>query len=72
MQIATIGLDIAKHVFPVHAVDADGVVVTRKRYSRAQLCSFLKRYRHVSSGSKHVAPRIIGAASSRRSDMMFG
>jgi transposase len=37
MEIATIGLDIAKHVFQVHAVDAAGTVVIRKRYSRAQL-----------------------------------
>ncbi|MBC9035238.1 IS110 family transposase [Sphingomonas sp. JC676] len=37
MHIATIGLDIAKHVFQVHAVDTDGAVVIRKRYSRAQL-----------------------------------
>ena len=37
MEIATIGLGIAKHVFQVHAVDAGGAVVIRKRYSRAQL-----------------------------------
>jgi len=30
MQIATIGLDLAKHVFQVHGVDADGKVVVRK------------------------------------------
>jgi transposase len=42
MQISTIGLDIAKHVFQVHAVDAEGTVVTRKRYSRAQLVRFFE------------------------------
>jgi len=30
MQFATIGLDLAKHVFQVHGVDADGKVVVRK------------------------------------------
>ncbi|MDB5542756.1 MAG: transposase [Devosia sp.] len=42
MHIATVGLDIAKHVFQVHAVDADGTVVIRKRYSRAQLMEFFE------------------------------
>ena len=31
MHITTVGLDIAKHVFQVHAVDADGAVVIRRR-----------------------------------------
>jgi transposase len=29
MEITTIGLDLAKHVFQVHAVDAAGGVVSR-------------------------------------------
>ena len=37
MQITTIGLDPAKHVFQVHAIDAAGVVVIRKALRRAQL-----------------------------------
>jgi hypothetical protein len=31
MQAITIGLDIAKSVFQVHGVDADGQVVTGRR-----------------------------------------
>ena len=31
MQITTIGLDLAKHVFQVHAIAADGGVVVRRR-----------------------------------------
>jgi hypothetical protein len=31
MQITTIGLDIAKHVFQVHSIDAEEKVVVRKR-----------------------------------------
>jgi transposase len=35
-EVSTIGLDIAKSVFQVHGVDADGTVVIRKRISRGQ------------------------------------
>ena len=31
MQITTIGLDLAKHWFQVHGVDANGQVVVRRR-----------------------------------------
>jgi hypothetical protein len=34
MQITTIGIDLAKTVFEVHAVDADGATVVRKRLRR--------------------------------------
>ena len=37
MQITTIGLDLAKHVFQVHAVDAVGDVVIRG----AMQCAFV-------------------------------
>ena len=33
-QIATIGLDIAKSVFQVHGVDAEGLTVVRRRRPR--------------------------------------
>jgi transposase len=36
-EVSTIGLDIAKSVFQVHGVDADGAVVIRKRTSRAKV-----------------------------------
>jgi len=39
-EVSTIGLDIAKSVFQVHGVDVDGVVVIRKRVSRAKLLEF--------------------------------
>ena len=38
-EISTIGLDIAKSVFQVHGVDADGAVVI-KRVSRAKVLEF--------------------------------
>ena len=40
MQIATVGLDLAKHIFHVHAVDAAGQVVVRKRLRRGEVLSF--------------------------------
>jgi transposase len=39
-EVSTIGLDIAKSVFQVHGVDADGVVVMRKRIGRAKMLEF--------------------------------
>jgi transposase len=41
MQIATIGIDIAKHAFQVHGVSADGEIVLRKRLRRAEVLQFL-------------------------------
>jgi transposase len=40
MQITTIGIDLAKTVFQLHAVDADGKAVVRKRLRRAEVLSF--------------------------------
>lgn len=40
MQITTIGLDLAKHVFQLHGIDAGGRVVLRKRLSRPRLLEF--------------------------------
>jgi hypothetical protein len=37
MQIATIGLDLAKHVFQVHGIDAAEKVVVRKQFRRGQV-----------------------------------
>jgi len=39
-EVSTIGLDIAKSVFQVHGVDNDGMVVIRKRVSRAKVLEF--------------------------------
>jgi transposase len=42
-EITTIGLDLAKHVFQVHGVDANGTIVLRKRLRRAQVLAFFSR-----------------------------
>jgi transposase len=39
-EVSTIGLDIAKSVFQVHGVDADGNVVLRRRLSRSKVVAF--------------------------------
>ena len=39
-EVSTIGLDIGKSVFQIHGVDVAGVVVIRKRISRAKLLEF--------------------------------
>ncbi len=39
-EVSTIGLDIAKSVFQVHGVDGAGMVVMRKRISRAKVLEF--------------------------------
>jgi len=40
MNITTIGLDIAKNVFQIHGVDANGKVVLRKQLKRNQVLAF--------------------------------
>jgi transposase len=42
-EITTIGLDLAKHVFQVHGVDAAGGVVLRKQLRRGQVLAFFGR-----------------------------
>lgn len=49
-EITTIGLDLAKNLFPVHAVDATGAVVIRRQVRRAQRLPFFSR----------LAPCLIG------------
>ena len=41
MEITTIGLDLAKNVFQVHGVDAEGRVVLRRKLRRSDLITFI-------------------------------
>jgi hypothetical protein len=36
-EITTIGVDLAKHVFQVHGIDAEGTTVLRKQLRRGQV-----------------------------------
>src|SRR5204863_5549994 len=42
-EVTTIGLDLAKQVFQVHGVDAQGATVLRKQLRRAQVLAFFSR-----------------------------
>jgi transposase len=43
MQITTVGLDLAKSIFQVHAIDAAGEVVVRRALRRAQVRPFFEK-----------------------------
>ena len=43
MNATTIGLDIAKNVFQVHGVEAEGAVVIRRQLRRSQVIGFFKK-----------------------------
>ena len=56
--VRTIGLDIAKSVFRVHGVDADGQVVIRRQLRRRVWHGsepFLKAPAHASSNTQSLA-----------------
>lgn len=42
-EVITVGIDIAKHVFQVHGVDAQGVVVVRRKLRRSEMSEFFER-----------------------------
>ena len=64
MQITTIGLDIAKNVFQVHAIDGDETVVARKQLRRGQVVGFFRTCRRASSAWRPVPRHTIGRVSS--------
>ena len=41
-EVITVGLDIAKHVFQVHGVDACGKAVVRRRLRRSEVLDFFE------------------------------
>ena len=40
MEVTTIGLDLAKHVFQVHGVDASGSIIVKRRLRRREVVTF--------------------------------
>ena len=42
-QVSTIGLDLAKNVFQVHGIDAQGKVLVRRSLRRAEVLPFFGR-----------------------------
>ena len=49
-KVSTVGLDIAKHVFQVHGIDAEDKVVVRKQLRRSQVLGFFE----------HLPPCLVG------------
>jgi hypothetical protein len=84
MQVATIGLDLAKHVlgpaqrtrgsvFQLHGVDARGRVVLRASGCRARACAKSSQLCHAAwSAWRPARGRITGCASWRRSATTCG
>ncbi len=65
-EVITIGVDLAKNVFQVHGVDADGAVIVRRQLRRAQMLTFFKKHPPCLVGmeacatSHHWARQLIG------------
>ena len=67
--ITTIGLDIAKSVFQVHGVDADGNVIIRRQLKRRYVLAFFQKLPPCLVGIE--ARRITGHANSKPSATPF-
>ena len=63
--ITTIGLDIAKSVFQVHGVDADGQVVVRRQLKRRYVLAFFQKLPRCLVGTRLAPRRTTGHASCR-------
>jgi transposase len=66
MKIATIGLDLAKNVFQLHAIDTEGRIVLRRRLRRSDVVKFFARLSpcmvgmEACAGAHHWARTIAG------------
>ena len=70
--ITTIGLDIAKSVFQVHGVDAEGNVVIRRQLKRRYVLAFFEKLPSCLVGIEACASSRPGRASCRPSAILFG
>ena len=70
--ITTIGLDIAKSVFQIHGVDAEGQMVIRRQLKRRYVLAFFTKLPPCLVGIEACARHTIGRASCGRSAMTCG
>jgi transposase len=63
MQVTTIGLDLAKHWFQVHGINASGAVAVRRKLRRNEVPAFFNRSRPTWSAWRLVRRHITGRAS---------
>ena len=71
-EVTTIGLDLAKHVFQVHGVDAEGGTVLRKQLRRAQVLGFFSRLRPCLVGLEACATAHVAGLLCARSERPRG
>src|SRR5207237_1900959 len=64
-EITTVGLDLAKQVFQVHGVDAEGATVVRKQLRRAQLLAVFSKLPRCLVGMEACATAHHGARELR-------
>jgi hypothetical protein len=57
-KITTVGLDLAKNVFQVHAIDGEGNVVIRRRLRRREVMPFFEQLPIACSSRPCVSTRI--------------
>ena len=64
--VTTIGLDIAKSVFQVHGVDAEGNVLIRRQLKRRYVLAFFEKLPPcLDRGLRHVASLVARAQGAR-------
>jgi transposase len=68
-NVTTIGVDIAKNVFQVHGVDADGAAVVRQPLTRGRMLKFFAKLPRCLLVSKPAQHRTSGHVSWSRSGM---
>src|SRR5262249_37469023 len=61
--VSTIGLDLAKHVFQAHGIDAEGATVLRKQLRRAHLQSHST---YIAGETLHPLPRLGSCRNQKR------
>ena len=66
MQITTIGLDLAKHIFQVHGIDANEGVVEKRRLRRGQVLSYFAKLAPCRVGMEACATAHFWARELRR------
>jgi len=67
-SVTTVGLDLAKHVFQVHSVDASGRVVVAKAIRRNKLLEFFCFAAALPGGARGLR---VGASLGARADQAW-
>ena len=68
VNVRTLGIDLAKNVFRVHGVDANGKILVARQLRRRQLLPFIAQLNLVWSEWKRAVARIISPARLRSTD----